>query len=177
MHIYAQVLQPCAFSILVNLLLLSFMLHNRKLIKQIWHQALLTENHIADPAAGLPEVRRLENPPKPYDSRPKNLPGPSVIQETRQQTNKTRFEWTTSKQSSVIEEETWDPRRGENFTYFLIFLWFHVCERKLQRLEWCDFDYNRNMRALKFIRQKFNTVLQDCSISFYISIYVDDRCK
>ena len=92
MHIYAQVLQPCAFIILVNLLLLSFMLQNRKLIKQIWHQALLTENHIADPAAGLPEVRRLENPPKPYDSRPKNLPGPSVIQETRQQTNKTRFE-------------------------------------------------------------------------------------
>ena len=166
MHIYAQVLQPCAFSILVNLLLLSFMLHNRKLIKQIWHQALLTENHIADPAAGLPEVRRLENPPKPYDSRPKNLPGPSVIQETRQQTNKTRFERTTSKQSSVIKEETWDRRRGENFTYFLIF-----CDSTCVSGNFKDLNgaiSNRNMRALKFIRKKFNTVLQDYSINLHI---------
>jgi len=69
------------------------------------------------------------------------------------------------------------PRRE-----FYLFPYFSVipppvCERKLQRLEWCDFDQNRNMRALKFIRKKFNTVLQDCSISFYISIYVDDQCK
>ena len=28
--------------------------------------------------------------------------------------------------SVIIEVETWDGRRGESFTYFLIFLWFHV---------------------------------------------------
>ena len=61
-----------------------------------------------------------------------SLPGPSVIQRenqlstcpcflhcrTRQQENK--------HSSVIIEVETWDGRRGESFTYFLIFLWFHV---------------------------------------------------
>ena len=37
---------------------------------------------------------------------------------TRQQENK--------HSSVIIEVETWDGRRGESFTYFLIFLWFHV---------------------------------------------------
>ena len=82
MHIYAQVLQPCAFSILVNLLLLSFMLHNGKLVKQIWHQALLTENHIADPAAGLPEVRRLFHPQESLKTTPAQKKPPRAISDT-----------------------------------------------------------------------------------------------
>lgn len=93
---------------------------------------------------------------------PQNLGGYQWYKRpVNKQTNKTQFEW-TSKQSSVIEEETWDRRRGEIFTYFLIFLWFHLAERKLQRLEWCDFDFNRNMRALKFIRKNLT---QFCMIA------------
>ena len=55
-------------------------------------------------------------------------------------TNKQDSVWTNNKQTKLSDKGGdlgSTPRR--EFYLFPYFLWFHVCERKLQRLEWCDF--------------------------------------
>ena len=87
---------------------------------------------LQNPGETPPPSPRTPRTPSLTDPTLLSLPGSSVIQRenqlstcpcclhcrTRQQENK--------HSSVIIEVETWDGRRGESFTYFLIFLWFHV---------------------------------------------------